>query len=133
MELRVRLQGGDRVAVEVGPHTVVTDQDGSAPSPFALFLASIGACAGFYVARFCAQRGIAAEGIEIRQIQRVDEETKRVREIALEIDLPDTFPHRYRDAVLRAAATCTVKRHLEQPPRIALRLRAGVESVAPRG
>jgi len=37
---------------------VVTSQDGSAPSPFELFLASIGTCAGAYVSRFFRQRGL---------------------------------------------------------------------------
>ena len=121
MELDVRLLGGDRVVVATAGLEIVTDQDGSAPDPFTLFLASIGACAGFYVARFCRQRGIPTSGIVLKQ--RADkDENGRVREIELELMLPDSFPDAYRGAVLRAAETCKVKRHLEAPPRVNLHL-----------
>src|SRR3990172_10291682 len=121
MEFTIRLPGDDRISVDTGEHEIVTDQDGSAPNPFTLFLASIGACAGFYVARFCRQRGISTQGIRIRQTHVHDEAAHLITDIALELDLPDTFPQAYREAALRAAATCMVKRHLERPPRIALR------------
>lgn len=114
MELDVRLPGGDRVVVTGCGQEIVTDQDGSAPDPFTLFLASIAACAGFYVARFCGQRGIPTRGIALKQRFEKDE-NGRVREIALELSLPDGFPEEYRGAVLRAAETCKVKRHLESP------------------
>jgi len=52
MELVISFPGGKRVDAQVGDFTLRTDQpkdhggDGSAPEPFALFLASIGTCAG---------------------------------------------------------------------------------------
>jgi ribosomal protein S12 methylthiotransferase accessory factor len=121
MELDVRLPGGDRVVVATGGLEIVTDQDGTAPDPFTLFLASIGACAGFYVARFCRQRGIPTAGIALRERVEKDE-NGRVRDVELELTLPDDFPDAYRGAVLRAADTCKVKRHLEAPPRVNLHL-----------
>jgi ribosomal protein S12 methylthiotransferase accessory factor len=121
MELDVRLLGGDRVVVATGAQEIVTDQDGSAPDPFTLFLASIGACAGYYVARFCRQRGISTAGIGLKQRAEKDE-NGRVREIELELTLPEGFPEAYRGAVLRAAETCKVKRHLEARPRVNLHL-----------
>ncbi|HEX5044378.1 MAG TPA: OsmC family protein [Candidatus Polarisedimenticolaceae bacterium] len=121
MEFDVRLSGGDRVVVTAGTQEIVTDQDGSAPDPFTLFLASIGACAGYYVARFCRQRGIPTEGIALTQRFEKDQ-NGRVREIALELTLPDGFPDAYRGAVLRAAETCKVKRHLEAPLPVRLHL-----------
>lgn len=126
MEFIVRLMGGDRVVVDTGEHQIVCDQDGSAPNPFTLFLASVGACAGYYVARFCRQRGIPTEGIRLRQIHARDEASHRVSEIVLELELPDSFPPNYREAALRAAQTCTVKRHLEAPPEVTLGLPAPV-------
>jgi putative redox protein len=121
MEFDIRLPGEDRVVVAAGAQEIVTDQDGSAPDPFTLFLASIGACAGFYVARFCRQRGIPTAGIGLRQ--RAEEDADgRVREIELELTLPDDFPDAYRGAVLRAAETCKVKRHLESRVPVHLQL-----------
>ncbi len=67
MEMKINFPGGARVNAEFGPHTIITDQDGSAPSPFATFLASLGTCAGIYVLGFCKQRGLPTEGIQIMQ------------------------------------------------------------------
>ena len=67
MEMIIDFPGGSRVDAHFGPFTVGTDQlpDISAPSPFALFLASIGTCAGYYVHEFCLKRGISTEGVRI--------------------------------------------------------------------
>jgi len=121
MEMVITFPGGDRVDASFEGLTVSTDQDGSAPSPFSLFLASIGTCAGIYVARFCRQRGIPTAGLRIRQKIEADPSTRLVSRIALEIELPSGFPSQYRDAVVRSAELCTVKKHLERPPAIEVR------------
>ena len=38
----------------------------------------------------------------------------------MEIQLPPDFPEKYRESVIRAAELCTVKKHLEHPPVIAV-------------
>jgi len=69
MEMIIDFPGGARVDAHFGPHTVMTDQPpvAGAPTPFAVFLASIGTCAGIYVLGFCQQRGIPTDGIRIIQ------------------------------------------------------------------
>ena len=61
MELLIDFPGGSRVDAHFGGFTVASDQPpaASAPTPFALFLSSIGTCAGIYVLGFCRQRGAA--------------------------------------------------------------------------
>ena len=39
-----------------------------------------------------------------------------VRTVWLDIELPAGFPERYREAVIRAAEQCAVKKHFERPP-----------------
>jgi ribosomal protein S12 methylthiotransferase accessory factor len=126
MNMTFTLTGDARVDGQVGPFVIHTDQppDSTAPTPFQLFLASIGACAGFYVSSFCRARGI--ETSEIRIVQRNNKADGMVTSVDLEIELPDSFPDRYRDALLRAADHCTVKRHLEHPPTVALRTTSAV-------
>ena len=55
MEMLIDFPGGSRVDAHFGSFTVQTDQPpaASAPTPFALFLSSIGTCAGIYVLGFC--------------------------------------------------------------------------------
>jgi len=127
MEMIVTFPGGARVDMQLGAHVVRTDQpphgggEGSAPTPFSLFLASIGTCAGVYVLGFCRQRGLATDGIRIEQRREADPETGMVRTVRLDIHVPDSFPAKYRDALIRSAQQCSVKKHLESPPEFAIR------------
>jgi ribosomal protein S12 methylthiotransferase accessory factor len=124
MEMIIDFPGGLKVDAHFGPYTVKTDQpvegggDGSAPTPFATFLASIGTCAGIYVLGFCKQRGIPTDDIKIIQRMYSDPFTGLVGRVELEIQLPKSFPEKYRDAVVRAANLCAVKKHFEKPPQI---------------
>ena len=122
MDMKIYFPGGMRVSAEYNGFTHKTDQplagggENSAPSPFDLFLASLGTCAGFYILSFCQQRGIDPSTIEIRQSMDRDPQTHLISSVHMEIVLPATFPEKYRAAVLQAAQSCTVKKHLEKPP-----------------
>jgi ribosomal protein S12 methylthiotransferase accessory factor len=119
MDMTFSLLEGSRVDAHVGPFTIPTDQPphGAAPTPFMLFLASIGACAAFYVQAFCRKRGIPVDGIRVMQ-NNVPGPMGLVGHVQLRVELPPGFPERYRDAVIRSAEQCTVKKHLEHPPAI---------------
>ena len=119
MEMLIDFPGGSRVDAHFRNFTVPTDQPptASAPMPFDIFLASIGTCAGIYVLGFCRQRGLPTEGIQIVQRNHINPSTGMVDEIDLEIQMPSTFPEKYRDSLIRSAELCKVKKHMEQPPR----------------
>jgi putative redox protein len=123
MEMEITFPGGARVDANFGSFSVKTDQpvqgggDGSAPTPFATFLASIGTCAGIYVLGFCQQRNIPTDGIKIVQRMQADRATGMVGQIDLDIQLPADFPEKYKAAVIRSAEQCAVKKHLENPPK----------------
>lgn len=118
MELVIDFPGGSKVDAHFGPFTVQTDQPptASAPTPFDMFLSSIGTCAGIYVLGFCRQRGLPTEGLKIIQQVRRNPMSGMVEKIALEIKLPAGFPEKYREAVVNSAELCAVKKHLEHPP-----------------
>jgi len=123
MEMMIDFPGGARVDAHFDNLTLKTDQppagggDGSAPSPFDTFLASIGTCVGIYVLGFCRQRGIPVEGVRILQRIHPDPATGMVGKIDLEIQTPLGFPEKYLPALIRAADQCKVKKHLERPPK----------------
>lgn len=122
MEMIIDFPGGARVDAHFGPYTVETDQppsgggEGSAPTPFAVFLASIGTCAGIYVLGFCRQRGLSAEGIRIVQRMYSDPFSGMVGKVGLEIQVPSSFPEKYLPSLVRSAEMCAVKKHFEKPP-----------------
>ena len=119
MEMIIDFPGGSRVDAHFGSFTVATDQPpaATAPSPFELFLSSIGTCAGIYVLGFCQQRNLPTKGIRIvEQINR-SPITGMVEKIGLEIQVPPEFPEKYRDSLIHSADLCAVKKHLEKPPK----------------
>ena len=118
----ISFPGGVAVDVHAGGHTVHTDQPvaaggrDAAPSPFELVLASIAGCAGFYALRFCQQRELPTAGLGVTMTQVRDESGKRIEKLEIGVTLPDGFPDKYREAILRSIDQCTVKRHIVQPP-----------------
>jgi ribosomal protein S12 methylthiotransferase accessory factor len=122
MEMVISFPGGARVDAAFGSFVVHTDQppqgggSGSAPTPFATFLASIGTCAGIYVLGFCRQRNLPTEGIRLVQRLAVNPATGMVNQVMLDIHVPPDFPEKYRPALIRSAEQCAVKKHMEQPP-----------------
>jgi ribosomal protein S12 methylthiotransferase accessory factor len=114
--MEISFPGGARVDAKIGDLVISTNQDGTAPTPFGLFLSSIGTCAGIYVFGFCQHRGLSTEGITITQRMHTDPRTRMVSGIDLDIILPPDFPEQYRDALVRAADQCAVKKHMEKPP-----------------
>jgi ribosomal protein S12 methylthiotransferase accessory factor len=122
MDMVIDFPGGARVDAHFGPYTVKTDQpvqgggEGSAPSPFALFQASLATCSGIYVLNFCQQRALSTKGIRLVQRTVPDPATGMVGRVELEILVPPTFPEKYREALVRTASQCTVKKHIEHPP-----------------
>jgi ribosomal protein S12 methylthiotransferase accessory factor len=116
MEMEIVFPGGQRVDAVAGNMVITTNEDPATPQPFALFLASIGTCAGVYVMGFCRHRGLPLDGIKIMQRMRTNPASRLIEEIDLEILVPPSFPEKYHDALVRAADQCLVKRHLVQPP-----------------
>ena len=122
MEMIIDFPGGARVDAHFGQYTIHTDQppqgggDGSAPTPFAVFLASMGTCAGIYVLGFCRQRGLSTVGIRIVQRMHSNPMTGMVGKVDLEIQVPPDFPEKYRPSLVKSAELCAVKKHFEQPP-----------------
>ncbi len=119
MEMIIDFPGGSRVDAHFGNFTVATDQPpvASAPSPFEVFLSSIGTCAGIYVLGFCRQRNLPAEGIRIVEKINHSRMTGMLESVGLEIQVPEGFPEKYRDSLIRSAELCAVKKTLENPPR----------------
>jgi putative redox protein len=118
MEILIDFPGGSRVDAHFGKFTVPSDQPpaASAPTPFDLFLSSIGTCAGIYILGFCQQRGLSTDGLHIVQRIHADPVTHMIDQIDLDIIVPPSFPEKYRDSLIRSAELCKVKKHLEKPP-----------------
>ena len=88
-------------------HIINTDQpvsnggQDSAPSPFELYMVSIGTCCGIYVKSFCDNRNIPTDGISL---------TASIMVYSYE------FPEKYKASVVHVAGLCKVKKSILAPP-----------------
>jgi len=123
MDIVVTFPGGKKVNACFEDFVVRTDQSiddgggGQAPEPFSLFLSSIGTCTGIYVLRFCEQRNISTDDMSLL-LKTTKGDDGLIDTITLSIRVGKDFPEKYKNAVLKAASLCTVKRQLEKPPTI---------------
>ncbi len=124
--MEITFPGGVRVNAQHKGFEIATDQpeqnggENSAPSPFDLFLVSLGTCAGFFALRFCQQRDLPTEGLRLSLAAEHNPETKRLDRVEITLNLPDGFPAKYRPAIIRATDQCAVKKALDDPPEIEL-------------
>ncbi|MFN8240948.1 MAG: OsmC family protein [Bacteroidales bacterium] len=124
--MEITLDGGKIVTAHIEGHSIKTDQPldnggtNTAPAPFDLFLASIGTCAGIYVKSFCDKRQIPTDGVKIVQSVEYDDEKRVPVSIKLDIQLPEGFPEKYREAVINAADLCLVKKTIARQPKFVI-------------
>jgi putative redox protein len=126
MEMMIDFPGGKRVDAHFDGFTVQTDQpkpggENTAPSPFQIFLSSLGTCAGIYVLGFCQQRNLSTEGIRLIQRVTTNPANGLAESVEIEIQVPPSFPANYYDALVRSADQCKVKKSIEHPPRFIVR------------
>ena len=130
MEIMVTFPGGKKVNAEVNGMVITTDQpklqggEGTAPSPFVHFLASIGTCAGIYVLSFCQERGIPTDKITL--LERLEYTTTEdgksiLSKILLDINVPSDFPEKYHKALLKVVDQCAVKKTILHPPQFEIK------------
>lgn len=126
MEIKITFPGGKKVNADIDGLVITTDQpvkyggEGSAPSPFEHFLASIGTCAGIFVLSFCQERKIPTENISL--VERLEYGTTPegkpfLDKIVIEIIVPPDFPEKYHNALVKVADQCAVKKAIMAPPR----------------
>jgi putative redox protein len=120
--MEITFDGGKVITAHSHGHIIRTDQpatsggEDSAPSPFELFLASIGTCAGIYVKSFCDNRNLPTDNIKIVQTAEYDKESGLPVNITLDIKLPADFPKKYIASVINVAQLCKVKKSIANPP-----------------
>lgn len=130
MNIKITFPGGKKVYAEIDGMIIKTDQpaqyggEGTAPTPFAHFLASIGTCAGIYILGFCQERNIPTDGISINQeivYVPIEEGKMKLDKIVLDIIVPPDFPEKYQKAIAKVADQCAVKKTIINPPTFEIR------------
>jgi len=123
----IHYEGGMKFRAQVRGHEILCDQppgkgEDSGPTPPELLIASLGTCIGVYTAMFAARHGISLEGMKMEMGWGRAENPTRIGEIRAKLLLPNEVPERYRDGILRSAASCLIHNTLIHPPRIEIAL-----------
>ncbi len=120
--MEITFGGNKKINASFHGFEIKTDQpesaggEGSAPTPFDLFLASLGTCAGIFAVGFLQSRKLSTEGFKINLAFNWDEASHLVKKVDMRITLPKGFPQQYKSALIKSAELCAVKRHLANPP-----------------
>ena len=129
--IEIQFPGGQRVDARMRDLVIQTDQTvehggaGSAPQPFDLFLASIATCAGIFALKFCQARDLPTEGLSLSMDWQGHKTDPSAAQAVLRLRVPEGFPEKYRDGILRAMDLCAVKRTIQNPPRFTTELEVG--------
>lgn len=127
--VEVGFPGGKKVDANIKGFRIETDQpvagggEGSAPSPFDLFLGSIATCAGIYALSFCQSKDLSTEGLKLELDGERDPDTGLIGKMVLSLTLPEGFPDKYKNAIQKSMELCTVKKHLANPPSFEMNLK----------
>ncbi len=119
---------GKAFEITVRTHALVSDmnpEDGgedAGPNPTELFAASMASCIGMIAADYCRHHGLPAEGITLNVVAQLADHPKRVRSIAIDLDLPEGFPENRKQAIINASKTCVIYNTLQHPPEIDLEI-----------
>ena len=126
--ITVTWDGGVRFTADVRGHKVAVDQppqaggQDTAPMPLELVPTALGTCVALFVQQFLATRGLDATGMEVQVFTAPAANPHRIGMFEVTVSVPKGIPEKYRDAVRRAAETCTVHHTLSHKPDISVEI-----------
>jgi uncharacterized OsmC-like protein len=124
MEVVINHLGDVQFEVKARNHTVYCDQpvdaggydEGMTPPEF--FLASLGACAGYYAAQYAKAHGLTAKGMRVRVTAEKAKAPARLDDLKIFVEYPAPLDPRHREGFLQAVHKCLIHNTLLTPPKI---------------
>ncbi len=122
MEITISFPENQQVSVNVGGFEILTDQpkkyggDDKAPSPYSLFLASLAACGGYYLLKFCEARNIDHKKIKMKMNYQWEDKESGSPFFEIKIELPSDFDDKYIVPLQKSVEQCTVKKAIQSSP-----------------
>jgi putative redox protein len=122
--ITVTWDGGVRFTADIRGHKLVVDQPRHAgggdagPMPLELLPASLATCVAIYVQQFLVTRGLDPAGMEVQVSSAGAANPNRIGRLDVAVSVPKGIPEQYREAVVRAAESCTVHHTLTHTPEI---------------
>lgn len=120
---------GVQLAAEVRGHRLIIDQpkeeggEDQGITPVEMFVASLGACIGYFAVRFCQRHNLPTAGLAVTMRWAYAEQPHRVGSLTVEVSLPVYFPSEMTARLQKVVEGCTIHHSLTHPPRIAIALK----------
>lgn len=130
MEVLIEHLGSVQFRVQARQHEIFSDQPpenggfDEGMTPPELFLASLGACAGFYAAQYLKKRKLASEGTRVRVTAEKLLGPARLDNFRIEVEVPLGIDEEHRKGVEDAVHHCLIHNTLLHSPKIAIDIRA---------
>ena len=124
MEVTINHLGDVQFEVKARNHTVYCDQPVEAGgydegmTPPELFLASLGACAGYYAAQYVKGHNLPAQGLLVRVSAEKVKAPTRLDDLRIFVEIPGAMEQRHREGLMRAVHACLIHNTLLTPPKI---------------
>jgi putative redox protein len=130
MEIRVEHLGGVQFEIKARQHQIVSDQPtenggfDEGMTPPELLLASLGSCAGFYVAQYLKRNKLATEGTIVRVTADKAKDPARMDNFRIEVEVPAELTDKDRQGIQDSIDHCLIHNTLLHPPKIQLDVHA---------
>ncbi len=123
--MKITLLSDDRIRLDgkAGPLSVEADSAEMQYSPFHMLASGLATCTYSVLASWGTNAKLPVDGLAVEVGWAFEENPHRVGRMDVEVIWP-SLPEERRAAALRAAGLCTVTRTFEQPPQVAVEVRA---------
>jgi len=121
--LKATYEGGSRFTVACRSHIITIDQpvdnggEDKGMTPPEIMAGSLASCIAFYIAKYCEQARIDADGLEVSCDWNVDGKPKHIKSFEVHVSLPN-MPDNRRKAIERVAASCLIHATLHEQPEV---------------
>jgi putative redox protein len=124
MEVKINHLGDVQFEIVARGHKIYCDQpieaggydEGMTPPEF--FLASLGACAGYYAAEYLKTRKLPMDGLNVRVTAEKVKGPARLDDLKIFVDYPHKVDPRHYAGLDKAVHACLIHNTLTHPPKI---------------
>jgi len=115
---KITFPGNKKIDAAFNNFKIKTDQakenggDETAPEPYDIFIASLGACAGIYAKSFCDVRKLSTDSMHLFVDVVFKEGQKLMDLVNITLTVDEHFPEKYIKPVIKAMNGCAVKNQL---------------------
>ncbi|HVZ72795.1 MAG TPA: OsmC family protein [Polyangia bacterium] len=125
MKFVVESAGAVASRVRLGSHVILFDQPpvyggaDAGPSPLDVLVASVAACAHYYVSAFLRARGLPNEDVTVEvDAEKVTRPAPRIARLGLQVHVPESFTETELVGMVRAIKRCPAYNTLVSAPAV---------------